>query len=135
MARISARLRENAPGEFFVDDACIDCETCRILAPHVFSRSDRMGMSVVGSQPRSEEETLRAKMALVACPTAAIGTENKLDVGPAVAAFPERVTDGVFYYGFASEHSFGASSYLIARGDGNVLIDSQRAAGPLMERI
>jgi hypothetical protein len=33
MARLSQRLDENTPGDFFVDDACIDCETCRILAP------------------------------------------------------------------------------------------------------
>jgi glyoxylase-like metal-dependent hydrolase (beta-lactamase superfamily II)/ferredoxin len=135
MARISARLTENASGEFFVDDGCIDCETCRIVAPRVFSRSDSVGMSIVRSQPQSKEETLRAKMALVACPTSAIGTESKLDLGPAVAAFPEHITDGVFYCGFASERSFGASSYLIVREDGNMLVDSPRAAGPLMDRI
>ena len=33
VARPSARLSQNAPGDFFVDDSCIDCETCRVLAP------------------------------------------------------------------------------------------------------
>ncbi len=44
MARISARLADNAPGDYFVDDSCIDCETCRIVAPQVFERSDRLGL-------------------------------------------------------------------------------------------
>jgi glyoxylase-like metal-dependent hydrolase (beta-lactamase superfamily II)/ferredoxin len=135
VARALARLEENAPGEFFVDDACIDCETCRILAPSVFSRSNRVGMSIVRSQPRSAEQLQRAKMALVACPTSAIGSESKLDIAAAVAAFPERITDDVFYCGFASKDSFGASSYLIVRDGGNVLVDSPRAARPLMDRI
>src|SRR5262249_49559533 len=34
-----------------------------------------------------------------------------------------------------AESSFGASSYLIRRPDGNVLVDSPRAAGPLMNRL
>jgi glyoxylase-like metal-dependent hydrolase (beta-lactamase superfamily II)/ferredoxin len=135
MARLLARLSENAPGEFFVDDACIDCETCRNLAPAVFGRSDRVGMSVVARQPRSNGETLLAKMALVACPTSAIGTASKLDVRAAVDAFPNRVADDVFYCGFTSESSFGASSYVVLRAAGNVLVDSPRAARPLMDRI
>ena len=135
MARALARLKENVPGEFFVDDACIDCDTCRILAPDVFARSNLVGMSFVGTQPNSAAQVLRAKMALVACPTSAIGTENKVDVAAAVAAFPERITDDVLYCGFASKDSYGASSYMIVREGGNVLVDSPRAARRLMDRI
>ncbi|MBV9945288.1 MAG: ferredoxin, partial [Myxococcales bacterium] len=128
-------MPENAPGDFFVDDACIDCETCRHIAPGVFGRSDRLGMSVVARQPRGQEESLRAKMALVACPTSAIGTARRGGVRDAVSAFPERVADGVFYCGFTAESSFGASSYLVVREGGNVLVDSPRAARPLLSRI
>jgi glyoxylase-like metal-dependent hydrolase (beta-lactamase superfamily II)/ferredoxin len=136
MARVQSRLTGNVPGEFFVDDACIDCETCRVVAPEVFVRSQALGLSVVGAQPRSDEGALRAKMALVACPTSAIGTESKLDVRAAVRAFPERIAGSdVHYCGFAAESSFGASSYLVSRGEGNVLVDSPRAARPLFERI
>jgi glyoxylase-like metal-dependent hydrolase (beta-lactamase superfamily II)/ferredoxin len=135
MARISNRLPENADGEFFVDESCIDCETCRIVAPAVFVRSARTGQSVVARQPGSEAESLRAKMALVACPTSSIGTERKVDIGPGVSAFPDPVAPTVYYCGFASEDSFGASSYLIVRPGGNVLVDSPRAARPLMDRI
>src|SRR5262249_55506183 len=29
-------VSQNVPGEFFVDTTCIDCDTCRQLAPTVF---------------------------------------------------------------------------------------------------
>ncbi len=135
MARFAARLSENAPGDFFVDDACIDCETCRVVAPRVFTRSDRRGLSIVGRQPRLPEDALRARMALVSCPTSAIGTESKVDVHDAVAALPDPVTGDVLYCGYAAESSYGAASYLARRDGGNVLVDSPRAARPLMERI
>jgi glyoxylase-like metal-dependent hydrolase (beta-lactamase superfamily II)/ferredoxin len=135
VARLSARLSDNAPGDFFVDDAGIDCETCRILAPRVFERSDRLGLSVVGRQPASTEDALRAKMAIVSCPTSAIGTASKVDVKDAVLALPEWIAPDVYYCGYAAESSFGAASYLVRRDDGNVLVDSPRAARPLMERI
>ena len=48
---------------------------------------------------------------------------------------PDAITEDVLYCGYASESSFGASSYLVRRDRGNVLVDSPRAARPLMERI
>jgi glyoxylase-like metal-dependent hydrolase (beta-lactamase superfamily II)/ferredoxin len=134
MARPAARLPENAPGPFFVDDTCIDCAVCRHLAPSVFARSPR-DLSFVSRQPASEEERTRALMALVACPTSSIGTDPKIDAGPGVRAFPEPVADGVYSCGFTAESSFGAWSYLLVRPEGNVLVDSPRAAEPLLQRL
>jgi glyoxylase-like metal-dependent hydrolase (beta-lactamase superfamily II)/ferredoxin len=135
VARLSARLSENAPGDFFVDDSCIDCETCRIVAPRVFERSERLGLSVVRHQPRSDDEALRAKMALVSCPTSSIGTASKVPLQDAVDALPDPISSDVLYCGYAAESSFGAASYLVRRKAGNVLVDSPRAARPLMDRI
>jgi glyoxylase-like metal-dependent hydrolase (beta-lactamase superfamily II)/ferredoxin len=135
MARASARASENAPGDLFVDDSCIDCETCRLLAPGVFTRSPRLGQSVVGRQPTAASEALRARMAIVSCPTSSIGSESKADLHDAVAALPLAVEGEVYYCGYASESSYGAASYLVRREAGNVLVDSPRAARPLMNRI
>ncbi len=52
-----------------------------------------------------------------------------------MASLPDPVEEGVFYCGYASESSFGAASYLVRRDGGNVLVDSPRAARPLMDRI
>jgi glyoxylase-like metal-dependent hydrolase (beta-lactamase superfamily II)/ferredoxin len=135
MAQPDARLAGNAPGDFYVDDSCIDCAMCRFLAPRVFGRDDAVGLSVVERQPEGDGEVLRAAMALVSCPTSSIGSLAKTDVKEAVLALPEPICDGVHFCGFASEKSYGASSYFIARPEGNVLVDSPRAAKPLMDRL
>jgi glyoxylase-like metal-dependent hydrolase (beta-lactamase superfamily II)/ferredoxin len=135
MARASARASENAPGDLFVDDSCIDCAMCRVLAPEVFTRSIRLGQSVVGRQPTAASEALHARMAMVSCPTSSIGSESKVDLHDAVAALPVRVEGEVYYCGYASESSYGAASYLVRREAGNVLVDSPRAARPLMDQI
>jgi glyoxylase-like metal-dependent hydrolase (beta-lactamase superfamily II)/ferredoxin len=135
MARPGKRLRENVPGDFYVDSSCIDCDTCRQIAPETFARSESEQASFVHCQPRDERALLRAGMALVACPTSSIGSLDGSDVRAAARAFPELIEDDVFYCGYTSEKSFGASSYFIRRPEGNVLMDSPRAAGPLLERI
>jgi glyoxylase-like metal-dependent hydrolase (beta-lactamase superfamily II)/ferredoxin len=135
VARLDARIADNVPGRFFVDDSCIDCDACRQLAPSVFARSDRQGQSFVAAQPDEPGTVARALMALVACPTASIGATPKLDLAAAVAAFPERVDGNVYYLGFHSPDSYGAASYLIVRSEGNVVVDSPRAARPLLARL
>jgi len=134
MARMEDRLPENAEGEFYVDASCIDCATCRLVAPTVFGSLDR-DLSYVRRQPATDEERTRALMALVACPTASIGTVHRIDASSSALAFPERIEDEVFYCGFTAESSYGASSYLIVRPQGNVLVDSPRAASPLLRRL
>ena len=134
MARLDLRLPQNADGDFFVDSTCIDCDTCRWMAPDVFARAEDVEQSFVSRQP-GQDDRERALMALVACPTASIGTAHKTDARPAARRFPELVEDNVYYCGFTSERSYGASSYLIVRPEGNVLVDSPRAASPLMKRI
>jgi glyoxylase-like metal-dependent hydrolase (beta-lactamase superfamily II)/ferredoxin len=133
MASRAKRLDTNAPGTFFVDASCIDCETCRWVAPASFDGSgDR---SRVYHQPATAEEIRRAEMALVACPVAAIGSEDKRDLAAARAAFPDRIDGDVYHCGWHSEASFGAASYLIVREAGNIMVDSPRFARPLAERI
>ena len=136
MAQITERLPQNVEGDFFVDTSCIDCDTCRQIAPAVF-REDR-AQSIVYQQPRTPEEEQRALMALVACPTASIGTVSHHNAGAGVASFPSPVVDNVYFCGFTSESSFGAWSYLIVRpptAGGNVLVDSPRFSAPLVQRI
>jgi len=67
MASLQQRLPENVPGDFFVDSTCIDCDTCSQLAPDIFR--DHGDQCSVHRQPETSEETRKAMMALVACPT------------------------------------------------------------------
>jgi len=135
MARVTDRLEQNVPGPFYVDRSCIDCGTCPRIAPDLFGAGE--SFSFVKRQPATGGERLRALMALVACPTASIGTVPRVSAAAAVAQFPERIAGNVFFCGFTSEDSFGAWSYFIRRGTarGNILVDSPRAAGPLVARL
>ena len=151
MATLSERLVENVSGEFFVDATCIDCGICRWVAPASFARSPESELSYVHRQPGEGAERTRALMALVACPTSSIGTETHADAAEGVAAFPSPVSSlvpaaagpdagrpsvgDIFFCGFASESSYGAASWLVRRDGGNVLVDSPRAAAPLLRRI
>ena len=136
MAKPSRRLAWNVPGDFYVDNSCIDCDACRQIAPTVFR--EHGDLSIVYRQPADDKEVLDALKALVACPTASIGTTREYDARRGVEAFPDRVDQNVYFCGFTSEASFGAWSYLIVRPEGeggNVLIDSPRFTAPLTKKI
>lgn len=136
MANPNLRLAENAAGDFFVDSTCIDCDTCRQLAPATFR--DHGGQSSVFRQPETPEATLLAQMAIIACPTGSIGAGEKLNAKAGINAFPLQITENIYYCGFNSEESFGAWSYLIVRPEdqgGNVLVDSPRFSAPLVKKI
>ena len=75
MANIHQKRAENIDGDFYVDDTCIDCDTCRWMASHVFHETN--GQSAVFAQPITAEDKKAALQALVACPTASIGLVNK----------------------------------------------------------
>jgi glyoxylase-like metal-dependent hydrolase (beta-lactamase superfamily II)/ferredoxin len=134
MADPRKRLHTNAEGDFYVDSTCIDCGTCRILAPENFGESN--DQSFVKKQPEQEDEILQSLKALTSCPTGSIGTNGyhpKLkDVIP---LFPERIQENVYYCGFHSEKSYGAFSYFLELEDGNILIDSPRFTLPLVKNL
>ena len=62
MATAQRSFAENAPGSFFVDDTCIDCDLCRQIAPSTFVECD--DHAIVQRQPESTQDVLRAAMAL-----------------------------------------------------------------------
>ena len=126
MADRNKRLDSNAPGNFYVDATCINCDTCRQLAPLSF---EEVGdYSAVSRQPDGHEHVHQAYQALLACPVGSIGTEHsdKAQLQTAMASFPLHLEHGVSYCGFNSEKSFGANSFFIEHPDGNWLIDSPR---------
>ena len=132
MARRELAVAQNAPGDLFVDDSCIECDTCRELAPDVFGSTDS-GQSFVRAQPSDDGSWRRALHAVVSCPTSSIGTERSAK--EAARELPVLLDGRVHRCGYSSEASYGAQSYLILRPGGNVLVDSPRFAAPLVRRI
>jgi glyoxylase-like metal-dependent hydrolase (beta-lactamase superfamily II) len=133
MALEKLRRAENIAGDFYVDTTCIDCDLCRQIAPGTFA--DVGDQSAVCRQPATVAEELQALKALVTCPTASIGTLSGKSAQVASRMYPEQIDQEVYFCGYAAEASYGASSYLILRPDGNVMVDSPRFARPLAARI
>ena len=76
MAFIEDKLPENAPGKFYVDQQCIDCDVCRDTSPSNFCRNDENGYSFVFKQPATPEEIALCEEAFNACPVEAIGDDG-----------------------------------------------------------
>jgi len=137
MAPRPQRLPANQPGPFYVDSRCIDCGTCWQFDPLHFAPAG--SSACVQRQPVGEHETQMALLALQACPVAAINTGSDQRRAMPRDGFPALVTrhpaGDVYYCGWASRQSFGASSWLVVRPEGNVLVDSPRWSAPLARRL
>lgn len=76
MPNIEDRLPPNAPGHFYVDSSCTDCDLCRNLAPDFFRRDEDLGQSIVFRQPVAEEDVRLCVEALESCPSESIGADS-----------------------------------------------------------
>ncbi|MEG4406573.1 MBL fold metallo-hydrolase [Microcoleus sp. MON2_D5] len=134
MANINRRRTENINGNFYVDSTCIDCDTCRWMAPEVFGQAGEQ--SAVYHQPTNEAEEMRSLAALLSCPTSSIGTvEKPKKIKEVQQNLPALVAEKVYHCGYHSEKSYAAASYLIVRPNGNILVDSPRFVPPLVKNI
>jgi len=148
MADVAKRLSTNIDGNFFVDATCINCDTCRQLAPKSFVENGEY--SSVYRQPETESERYQAYQALLACPVGSIGAlvPDKAVMRAATESFPMLIEregarlgapgaggceSEVFYNGFNSEKSFGANSYFIRHPDGDWLVDAPRYMKKLVD--
>jgi len=129
MARPVDRNPGGAPGDWFVDTRCIDCDASRQLAPDLLDRVD--GLTVFRRQPETEDEIAAAWRAALVCPTLSIG--NLAQRRPPAGVFPFDEGDGVFRCGFNARSSFGAHSYFVVRPEGNLLVDGPRWAHELVD--
>ncbi|HEX3316305.1 MAG TPA: MBL fold metallo-hydrolase [Gemmataceae bacterium] len=133
MANLTKRLPENVPGDFFVDSTCIDCDTCRQLAPASFGETG--AFAYVHRQPQSPGERRAALQALVSCPTGSIGCRGDDAPTSVMDDFPLPVEPPVFVCGFNSRKSYGGNSYFLQRQGGNWLIDAPKFQPRLVRRL
>jgi glyoxylase-like metal-dependent hydrolase (beta-lactamase superfamily II)/ferredoxin len=131
VARLDQVNPRNAPGDWFVDTRCIDCDACRQVAPSLFT--DAGGRSVVQAQPVTAAEVHAAWAAALACPTQSIGARSRPP--RPIGVYPAELTDGVHYCGYNAEASYGANAFLAVRPEGNLLVDSPRFTRQLARPI
>jgi glyoxylase-like metal-dependent hydrolase (beta-lactamase superfamily II)/ferredoxin len=123
----------NVPGQFFVDTTCINCDTCRQLAPSTFV--DNGDFSAVFNQPTSTAEERQATRALLCCPTGSIGTHESNQAKQVMEDLPLFLADEVYYCGFNSPKSYGGNSFFIKHPQGNWLIDSPKFLPHLVKKF
>lgn len=133
MANLKKMVSENVPGEFFVDTTCIDCDTCRQLAPSVFAEAPEHAF--VHRQPTTAQDRRLALHALVCCPTGSIGSQGEDRPQLVLDDFPLAVEEPVYYCGFNSPKSYGGNSYFIQHPAGNWLIDAPKFLPRLVRRF
>ncbi len=128
MARLADRHPDGAPGDWFVDTRCIDCDAARQVAPGLIVRNPSDGVSLFVRQPQTPEELEMAWRAVGVCPTRSVGHASMRH--PEHPVFPHDLGDGVYRLGHNAESSFGAHSYLVQRHAGgersNIMIDAPR---------
>jgi ferredoxin len=76
MADPSDKVEGSAPGRYYVDSSCIDCDVCRETAPNNFRANEDEGFSYVFKQPANDEEEAQCQEALESCPVEAIGDDG-----------------------------------------------------------
>lgn len=133
MANPEKLVPENVPGEFFVDSTCIDCDTCRQIAPQVFAEAATSAF--VQRQPHTYAERRAALQALVSCPTGSIGSRGDDSPKSVMADFPMLIEEPVYYCGFNSPKSYGGNSYFIQYASGNWLVDSPKFLPQLVRQF
>jgi len=131
------RRPSNVEGNVFVDESCIDCDTCRWMAPDTFARDSK---SYVHRQPVSDSERQAALAAMISCPTGSIRLEQPDPLAKQVRqSFPMAVDSSriskVFHLGFHSAASFGATPYLFGDFSFSCMVDSPRFNSALANAI
>jgi glyoxylase-like metal-dependent hydrolase (beta-lactamase superfamily II) len=124
MADLKKMVAGCVDGEFFVDTTCINCDTCRQLAPHTFV--DQGEFSQVYHQPGNSKDTREATQALLCCPTGSIGTRGKNEAKVVRDDLPLLIDENVYYCGFNSPKSYGGNSFFVKHADGNWMIDAPK---------
>ncbi len=76
MANKDDKLPDNAPGKWYVDSSCIDCDVCRTTAPGNFRANEDEGFSYVYKQPDTSDEQAQCEEAKASCPVEAIGDDS-----------------------------------------------------------
>lgn len=67
---------DNAPGSFYVDERCIDCDMCLATASQNFERNQERRYSYIAKQPENEDEWALCLQAMEGCPVSAIGYDK-----------------------------------------------------------
>jgi len=78
MSSVATRLEENAPGKYYVTNACNGCGICFSYALQNFMYSNDASYYYIYNQPADEREVEDIRRAMDVCPMACIKDDGEL---------------------------------------------------------
>ncbi len=76
MADKTQKTPKNVPGKYYVDQNCVGCTACTLVAPDFFAFDEETNVAYVCKQPNDEAQTDQCEQALGNCPVEAIGNDD-----------------------------------------------------------
>ena len=70
------KTKNNVPGPYYVDQECIACDACVLVAERHFKIDEEGGLAYVCQQPQNFKETDLCQEAMEACPVGAIHNDG-----------------------------------------------------------
>lgn len=76
---MAKKYPENCEGRFYVDDRCINCSLCTLIAPELFATNHEQGYEYLKRQPRREDEFVLVAEIINICPADAVVDNKKYE--------------------------------------------------------
>ena len=73
----NTKTAQNVPGPWYVDEECIACDACVLVAEQHFKINEEEAYAYVYKQPQTPEETALCEEASSACPVEAIHKDGE----------------------------------------------------------
>jgi len=70
------KTKHNVPGPYYVDQECIACDACVLVAESHFKIDEEESLAYVCRQPQNPKEIALCKEAMEACPVEAIHNDG-----------------------------------------------------------
>ena len=67
----------SVPGPYYVDEECIACDACVLVAEKHFRIDEESSLAYVFRQPQTKKEMVLCQEAMEACPVEAIHNDGK----------------------------------------------------------
>lgn len=77
MYKSEDKTKKNAPGPYYVDQECIACDACVLVAEKHFKIDENESLAYVCRQPQTSDEKALCQEAMEACPVEAIHNDGE----------------------------------------------------------
>ncbi|MCH1912923.1 ferredoxin [Leptospira noguchii] len=77
MADKNDKVKQSAPGKYYIDNSCVPCNDCLEEAPMLLKYTEDESKVYFHRQPATPEEEIAARKAMEICPVEALGDDGE----------------------------------------------------------